>query len=235
MGIRGPLVCALAAGALAIPAIAGDARLPPGFVRLTDVTRLVRQDIRYAGSDNFMGRPAASYEAGECWLRREAALALANVALDLARDGWRLVVYDCYRPKRAVGDFLAWARDRNAPGRKDDYYPALDKGELFARGYIAASSSHSRGIAVDAGAEALDASGDVKQLDFGTRFDRFDMRSWTASRSIGKAASANRRRLTVAFTAHGFSNYAREWWHFSYRALVGAPAYDVPITAASAR
>jgi zinc D-Ala-D-Ala dipeptidase len=223
----------LAIGTLAIPAFAGDAGLPPGFVRLSDVTRSMRQDIRYAGSNNFMGRSAAGYGAGECWLRREAALALADVAHDLARAGWRLVVYDCYRPKRAVSDFLAWARDRNALGRKGEYYPTIDKGELFARGYIAAFSSHSRGIAVDAGAEALDTSSHVAPLDFGTGFDRFDPRSWTASRAISAGARANRRRFTAAFATHGFANYAREWWHFSYRALAGAPAYDVPITAAA--
>jgi D-alanyl-D-alanine dipeptidase len=195
------------------------------------VTNEIREEIRYAGSHNFVGRPIAGYAAPECWLRREAAEALLLVAQALAAKGWRLIVYDCYRPQRAVADFLKWARDPQDQKRKAEFYPRLDKEKLFALGYIARQSSHSTGAAVDAGAEAINAVGTATPLDFGTGFDVFDPRSATASSDISAAAAENRQRLGQAFAAHGFTNYAREWWHFSYR--VAAPrVYDVPITPA---
>ena len=219
------LCLALPATALAVPA------LPPGFVRLGEVGGGIRQEIRYAGPENFTGRPVPGYGAAECWLRRDAAEALARVARDLAGSGWRLVVYDCYRPLRAVAAVAAWAADPDDQLRKADYYPKIDKRQLFALGYIAASSSHSKGTAVDAGAEALDQVGMASPIDFGTPFDRFDPRSAGASREVGEAAAANRRRLSAAFKAQGFSGYAREWWHFGFKGAAGAPAYDVPIAA----
>jgi D-alanyl-D-alanine dipeptidase len=210
---------------------AEDAALPPGFVRLSQITKEMRQEIRYAGSHNFVGRQIAGYQAAECWLRKEAAQALAAVAHDLATSGWRLIVYDCYRPERAVADFAAWAKDRGAQQKKVEFYPALDKEKLFALGYIAAKSAHSTGTAVDAGAEAIDTAGRTTPLDFGTAFDTFDPRSATASPDIAAGAAQNRRRLVSMFAAHGFTNYKREWWHFSYR--VAAPsASDIPITPA---
>jgi D-alanyl-D-alanine dipeptidase len=208
-----------------------DPALPLGFVRLSQITKDVRQEIRYAGSHNFVGRPIAGYGAAECWLRKEVAQALTSVAHDLVAAGWRLIVYDCYRPERAVADFVAWARDSKDQIRKTEFYPALDKEKLFALGYIAAKSGHSTGAAIDAGAEAIDATGRAKPLDFGTAFDMFDPRSATASPGISSAAAQNRHRLASAFEAHGFTNYPREWWHFSYRIAAPRP-FDIPITPA---
>jgi D-alanyl-D-alanine dipeptidase len=228
-----PLSVAMSAGLVAVKAerAMGREGLPPGFVRLSQVAKEVRQEIRYAGTHNFVGRPVAGYGAAECWLRREAAEALALVVRDLAATGWRLIVYDCYRPMRAVADFAHWAGDPQDQESKAEFYPALDKDKLFALGYIALRSAHSTGAAVDVGAEAVDSGGVVTPLDFGTSFDAFDPRSATASRDIPQAAAENRRRLVAAFAAHGFANYAREWWHFSLR--VPAPrAYDIPITPA---
>ena len=222
---------ALAAMAYADALAREGTSLPPDFVRLSEVTREIRQEIRYAGSHNFVGRPIAGYSAAECWLRREAATALAAVAHDLVLEGWRLVVYDCYRPRRAVADFVRWAEDPGDQRRKAEFYPSLEKEKLFALGYIARQSAHSTGAAVDAGAERLSPAGDAAPIDFGTGFDTFDPRSATASPDIPDEAAANRRRLLRAFAAHGFANYAREWWHFSYR--VATPtAYDIPITSA---
>lgn len=197
--------------------------LPPGFVRLSDVAPQVRQDIRYAGRDNFTGRPVPGYSAPECWLRRDVAQALARVADDLARGGWRLVVYDCYRPARATTAFMRWAGDPADQARKTEYYPRIEKHRLFALGYIARTSSHSKGTAVDAGAERTDGT----PLSFGTPFDMFDTLSASASREVGEEARANRDRLAAAFRSQGFSPYAREWWHFGFGS--GGAAYDVPI------
>jgi D-alanyl-D-alanine dipeptidase len=220
----------VAAFAFLVPsctALAGD--LPPGFVRLADIAPGISQDIRYAGSHNFTGRPVKGYESSECWLRREAALGLAKVEEDLERRQWRLVVYDCYRPKRAVADFVAWAQDVKDQVARREFYPGIAKKDLFTQGYIAHASSHSKGIAVDAGAEQVDGTGQAKPLDFGSGFDLFAPLSWTANKAIPPEAAANRAALVAAFAAHGFANYAREWWHYSFTASAGALALDVPI------
>ncbi|WP_448954287.1 M15 family metallopeptidase [Labrys neptuniae] len=198
-------------------------------MRLADVAPGIRQDMRYAGAHNFVGRPIAGYESPACWLRREVAQALAATARDLDKRRWRLVVYDCYRPERAVAQFLAWAGDASEQSTKAEFYPRTPKAKLFALGYIARSSSHSRGIAVDVGAEALGPAGKAVPLDFGGGFDLFDQTSWTASAAIPVEAMANRKTLVAAFAAHGLVNYAREWWHFSLAGAAKAPAYDVVI------
>ena len=213
-------LAALGLGLLATPALA---QMPPGFVRLADLAPQVRQEIRYAGPNNFTGRPVPGYGAAACWLRRDAAEALARAAATLAASGWRLVVYDCYRPARATAAFMRWADDPADQLRRAEYYPRVEKSRLFALGYIARASSHSKGTAVDLGAER----GDGTPLDFGTPFDMFDARSATASREVSAEALANRRRLAAALTAQGFAAYAREWWHFGFGG--GGAAYDVPI------
>ena len=218
---------ALAIGLLATPALGAD--LPPGFVRLADIAPAIRQEMRYAGAHNFTGRPVPGYDTGACWLRREVGQALAAVEQDLEQRHWRLVVYDCYRPKRAVAAFLAWSRDPADQLARHEFYPEIDKKDLFRLGYIARSSSHSKGIAVDAGAERLDAKGAATPIDFGGGFDLFDPRSWTASKAITPEAVANRRILVAAFAAQGLVNYAREWWHYSLPALEKASAYDAVI------
>ena len=203
--------------------------LPPGFVRLAGIVPEIVQDIRYATPDNFTGRAVAGYEVPDCWLRKEAAAALAGVALDMAKTGWRVVVYDCYRPKRAVAAFVAWASDPAEQSRKAEFYPRIDKTQLFQRGYIARISAHSTGLAVDAGALPVDPK-IAQDIDFGTPFDRFDPRSATASPGISATAKANRQKLAAAFAAHGFANYSGEWWHFALRLPGKATAYDMPIS-----
>jgi zinc D-Ala-D-Ala dipeptidase len=229
------------------PAGARDA-LAPGFVYLRDIDPGIAQDMRYAGRDNFVGRPLPGYDAAECVLRREAAVALSRVQAELARENLGLKVYDCYRPTGAVAAFMRWAKDgaRDQPTKR--FYPALEKRTLFAYGYIAAQSAHSTGTAVDltlvklpaakpaafdpaahygpctgpAGARAPDNS-----IDMGTGFDCFDEKSHTASPAIDADQKFSRAELVAAMRLHGFKNYFREWWHFTYgRAL---QLYDFPI------
>ncbi|PRH86045.1 peptidase M15 [Labrys okinawensis] len=221
------LTTIIAISLFSAPALAAD--LPPGFVRLADIAPGIRQDMRYAGSHNFVGRPVAGYESPACWLKREVAQALAATARDLEKRQWRLVVYDCYRPKRAVADFVAWAGDAADQRTKSEFYPRTPKSRLFALGYVARTSMHSKGIAVDVGAEQVDAAGRAAPLDFGGGFDLFDETSWTASKAVPAETAANRRILAAAFAAHGLVNYAREWWHFSLPGAAGAPGYDVVI------
>jgi D-alanyl-D-alanine dipeptidase len=244
----------LALLALTWPAAAAE-RLPKGFVYLRDVDPSIAQDMRYAGFDNFTGRPLPGYDAPECVLRRAVAQALAQVQADLARENLSLKVYDCYRPTRAVRAFMRWAQEpekagaRAAPTKR--FFPTLEKRTLFAYGYIAAYSTHSTGGAVDltlvkrpaplappfdphaaygpctapAAQRAPDSS-----IDMGTGFDCFDERSHTASGAIAPEQRRWRARLVAAMRKHGLHNYFREWWHFSFGPR-GAQAYDFVIEA----
>lgn len=191
---------------------------PPGFARLADVAPDVIQDMRYAGPNNFTGAPAPGYGAPQCWLRAEAAKALAAAQKDARARGVSLVVYDCYRPRRAVSAFVDWSRNPDQR-TKPEHYPNIDKSALFSEGYIAEHSTHSTGLAVDIG---------VKDWDFGTPFDFFDPRSWTKAKT-SETARAHRDALIALMRRHGFENYPREWWHFTYKGADGAPSYDAEI------
>jgi len=222
--------------------------LPAGFVYLRDAAPGVMQDMRYATPNNFTGHPLPGY-AGECVLRRDVARALAKVEADLARQNLTLKTYDCYRPARATLAMWRWATDGARDGVKR-FYPTLDKRILFS-GYISARSAHSTGTAVDltlvrlpvppaAPFDARAAYGSCagpadkrapdNSIDMGTGFDCFDARSHTASRAISPAQRRWRDVLGAAMGKHGFKNYFREWWHFSYGPQP-KQVYDFPIPA----
>jgi D-alanyl-D-alanine dipeptidase len=198
---------------------------PPGFVDLAAADPSIVQDIRYAGSNNFTGRPVQGYAKAACWLRRETATALAAAQAEAVEMGLTLIVYDCYRPRRATQAFLRWASDATDQVAKASFYPTVDKRTLFAWGYIAGQSSHSTGLAVDIGMRRADGA----PLDFGTPFDRFDARSATYNAAIVGAAREHRRTLVALMTHQGFENYAKEWWHFSLRGAASAPTFDEEI------
>ena len=183
-------------------------------------------DIRYAGSHNFVGRPIDGYRAPRCLLTQSAANALAEVARDLATRGLVIKVFDCYRPARAVADFLRWARDSRDQAAKAEFYPDVDKRTLFRDGYIASRSGHSRGSTVD----LTLARADGPELDMGTPFDFFSPRSWAAASSVTAEQHANRMRLAVAMQRRGFRAYPKEWWHFTLRNEPFPNSYfDVPV------
>src|SRR5262245_21052362 len=119
---------------------AGQGALPAGFVYLRDVDPTIAQDIRYAGADNFVGRPLPGYEAAECILRRDVAAALKRVQADLAASGLSLKVYDCYRPARAVRAMATWVNDGRSEAATKRYFPKLAKSSLLRAGYIASRS-----------------------------------------------------------------------------------------------
>jgi len=193
---------------------------PPDYVRLADIAPGIVQDMRYAGSENFMGRPVPGYRAPCCWLRREAAAALKAAFEEAAAEGLRLVVYDCYRPPAATAAFLAWSQDPADQEMKADYYPNLDKKDLFDLGYIARQSTHTTGLAVDLAFEGH---------DFGTPFDLFDEKSATAEAKIVGPARDNRDRLLALMTKHGFENLPNEWWHFTYRGVADPRPVDFDV------
>lgn len=230
------------------PANGGVSALPAGFAYLRDVDPTIRQDIRYASTNNFTGQPLAGYEVGECIVRREVAAALRRVQQDLKPRGLSLKMLDCYRPRRASRDMLAWARGTETPAQKR-FHPRLDKRDLFRLGYIAASSVHSTGAAVDltlvelaaGNGEAFDAAASYADctaraearapegsVDMGSGYDCFDAVSHTAARAITPQQRDRRQTLVTVMRKQGFVNYAKEWWHFSLPGA-GHGAFDFPI------
>jgi zinc D-Ala-D-Ala dipeptidase len=235
---------------LPVPALAGTA-LPRGFVYLRDTDPTIAQDIRYAGSHNFVGRPIAGYRAAECILSDRAATALKTVQGVLAANKLSLIVWDCYRPRRAVDDFLRWSRDPTHTEMKAEFYPRTDKQKLFALGYLATRSAHSRGSTVDLGVvpspfslppptslPALKACTLPKgerfedgTIDLGTGYDCLDVLGNTSNPSVGEVALRNRQLLKSTMAKAGFRPYAREWWHFQ---LVDEPfgqGFDFDVSA----
>jgi zinc D-Ala-D-Ala dipeptidase len=232
MLVRAGLVLAMML--LPVAALAGSA-LPRGFVYLRDVDPTIVQDIRYAGSHNFVGRPIRGYLAAECILSVSAANALEKVQRVLAEKKLSLIVWDCYRPKRAVEDFVQWSRDPTRSEMKAEFYPRTDKAMLFALGYLARRSAHSRGSTVDLGivpaafssapppnpSPSLKACTSPKgerfedgTIDFGTGYDCLDVLASTSNGLAGEIALHNRQTLKSYMKAAGFRAYAREWWHF---------------------
>jgi D-alanyl-D-alanine dipeptidase len=183
-------------------------------------------DIRYAGSHNFVGRPIDGYRAPRCLLTPAATAALAEVARDLATRGLTIKVFDCYRPARAVADFVRWARDPRDQAAKAEFYPDVDKRTLFRDGYIASRSGHTRGSTIDLTLARTDGA----ELDMGTPFDFFSPRSWTAASGVTSEQHANRMRLAAAMQRRGFRLYAKEWWHFTLRNEPFPDTYfDLPV------
>lgn len=171
-------------------------------------------DMRYAGATNFVGRPIAGYEAPVCLLTRETVAALAKAQARLQDFGLGLKVYDCYRPKRAVADFVAWAKDLGDQKRKAEQYPNVDKTQLFALGYIAERSGHSRGSTLDL--TLVDTRTGV-EVNMGSGYDLFDPVSWPSDQTVGPAARAHRMLLQDVMLSSGFKPLKEEWWHFTLK------------------
>lgn len=227
--------------------------LPAGFVRLREVAPKVEQDMRYFGSHNFVGRPVAGYEAPECILTHPAAEGVAAAAAELAAEGLGLKVYDCYRPARAVADFMAWSRDLARQEMKPEFYPRIDKARVFELGYVAEKSGHSRGSTLDLAIVPIghrpepqwrpgDALADCAlpvgrrfpdpTLDFGTGYDCFDPKAHHGAEGISSGAAANRVKLKSLMERHGFRPYAEEWWHYTLASEPFPDTYfDFPVTA----
>jgi zinc D-Ala-D-Ala dipeptidase len=186
---------------------------PANFVEAASVVPGLVVDMRYAGSHNFVGEPITGYERPVCLLTQEAAHALALVQSDLSSRALGLKVFDCYRPQRAVAHFLRWAQDTADVRRKAEFYPHVDKRNLFALGYIASRSGHSRGSTVDL--TLVDKDG--TERDMGTSFDLFSPKSWPSDTSVNAQARQNRAILATAMRRRGFEPYNKEWWHFTLR------------------
>ncbi len=194
--------------------------LPAGFVYADELIPDLRVDLRYAGSRNFVGERIDGYLKQRCILTREAAEALKKVQDDLRTFGLGLMIFDAYRPQRAVDHFVRWARDTGDTRMKGEFYPGVEKKDLFRDGYIAAKSGHSRGSTVDLTIVSLSGEGAGREIDMGSGFDYFGSSSWPDCLHVAPEARAHRMLLQLAMKKHGFQPDSREWWHF---ALQGEP------------
>ena len=214
---------------LAFAAVAGcHGETTGSMLQLVPVTDpSVRVDMKYFSGDNLVGEPLDGYQANTCLLVPEAQEALKGVAADLQALGLGLVVFDCYRPQRAVNHFVRWASAPEDGSTKERFYPREEKSQMFARGYIAERSGHSRGATVDLGIYNLD-SGEL--LDMGTGFDFMDERSATEHALENSRAHQNRMLLRDAMSSRGFKNYPQEWWHYTFKPEPWPDQYfDVPV------
>ena len=187
---------------------------PSGFVVLADFVPHIIQEIRYHSSYNFIGERIDGYEEPVALLTKEAARALKGVSNELMVQGYRLKVFDAYRPACAVKHFVLWGIEDQDVRMKPYFYPELEKQELFNKGYIAKQSSHSRGSAVDL--TLLDMK-TGKELDMGSPFDLFSEVSHPDCRSITPEQFENRMILRQAMIRGGFVPLSCEWWHFSLK------------------
>lgn len=184
-----------------------------GFVPVGEAVPDAILEIRYYTTYNFVGERIDGYEEPVALLTREAAAALKLVSDDLRAKGYRLVIYDCYRPQRAVDHFVRWAEDVASTRMKQVFYPDVDKRELFSRGFIARRSGHSRGSTVDL---TLLDEGTGKLADMGGPFDFFGELSHPGYQGdLTSAQIGNRMLLRQAMLDRGFRPLSTEWWHFT--------------------
>lgn len=185
-----------------------------GFVFLDEVLRGVRWDAKYATWDNFTGTPVDGYEVNRIVGSHALADALREATARAAASGFGLLLWDAYRPQRAVDRFLRWSHEPEDGRTKARFYPNIDRAEMFTGGYVAPRSGHSRGSAIDLTLHHLD-TGDLAAMGGG--HDLMDERSHHGARGISPVEAANRAQLCSVMEASGFRRYECEWWHYALR------------------
>lgn len=184
-----------------------------GFVLITDVIPDAILEIRYYSTFNFVGERIDAYEAPVAYLTKEAAAALKNVSDEVMEMGYRIKIYDAYRPQTAVDHFKTWAEDVSDTKMQPYFYPELDKSVLFDQGYIAAKSGHSRGSTVDLTLVDMKTGRDI---DMGGGFDYFGELSHPSyTETLTQEQIDNRNILRNAMINNGFRPLEEEWWHFT--------------------
>ena len=183
-----------------------------GFVLLSDAVPDAILEIRYYSTYNFVGKRIAGYEEPIALLTKEAAIKLKEVSDELIEKGYRLKIYDAYRPQMAVNNFVDWAKDVNDTKMKKYFYPNLDKEVLFPQMYIMEYSGHTRGSTVDL---TLFDMNTEKEVDMGGTFDYFGKESHPDYKGITDEQYNNRMILREAMVSHGFKPLETEWWHFT--------------------
>ena len=187
---------------------------PSGFVVLADYVPHIVQEIRYHSTYNFIGERIDGYEEPVALLTKEAARALKAVSNEMIVQGYRLKVFDAYRPVCAVKQFILWGIEDQDIRMKPYFYPDLEKQELFDKGYIAKRSSHSRGSTVDL--TLLDMR-TGKEIDMGSPFDLFSEASHPDYRGVTEEQYNNRMILQRVMLRNGFEPFECEWWHFTLK------------------
>jgi len=185
---------------------------------IIDVKQLIPDavfDLRYASSNNFTGKQVSGYEEAKCLLDHEAAHALQKVQKNAKAIALRLIIFDCYRPLRAVNDFMNWLDQPEQLQVKDRYHPHLSKPELLGP-YIAEKSEHSKGFTLDVSLAKQNTNGEYQKIEMGSSFDLFDPISNTDDPSISLSHQKNRYLLKELMEGEGFIAYDMEWWHFTY-------------------
>ena len=185
-----------------------------GFVVLADFIPQIVEEIRYHSTYNFVGERIDAYEEACALLTKEAARALKAVSNEMIVKGYRLKIFDAYRPVSAVTQFKLWAIEDLDIRMKDYFYPEIEKQDLFKLGYIAAQSSHSRGSTVDL--TLLDMKSG-KEIDMGSPFDLFSEKSHPDYRGITDEQYQNRMLLQSVMVRNGFLPLDCEWWHFTLK------------------
>ena len=183
-----------------------------GFVSVGKAVPDVLLDIRYYSSFNFIGERIDGYEEPAALLAREAARALKAVSDEAKGLGFRLKIFDAYRPQKAVDHFVRWAKDPADIRMKQYFYPDLEKKDIIPRHYIAEHSGHSRGSTVDL---TLFDMASQRDLDMGGTFDFFGERSHPDYAGVSESQHENRMLLQRQMVKHGFRPLDSEWWHFT--------------------
>ena len=186
----------------------------PDFVSVAEAVPDVILEIRYYSSFNFIGERIDGYEEPAALLSREAAEVLRKASTELMNKGYRLKIFDAYRPVQAVEHFVRWAKDPDDIRMKEYFYPDLNKEDLIPQGYISPRSSHSRGSTVDLTLFDMKAGRDA---DLGSPFDLFSPLSHPGCELIGTTQKALRTLLRETMTASGFMPIDEEWWHFTLK------------------
>ncbi|AXG70182.1 D-alanyl-D-alanine dipeptidase [Kordia sp. SMS9] len=202
-------------------------QLPKGFVYVSDYIPEITLELRYFGTNNFVGTPIDGYEAEKCILSLPATKALQKAQAALKKQNIGIKIFDAYRPQRAVDHFRRWARNLNDTLMKKQFYPDVAKKDLFKLEYIATKSRHSSGSTVDVTLIHLDTK---EELDMGSSYDFFGKISWVSYQELTKAQLHNRKLLQETMLQNGFRNYPQEWWHFTLRGEPNRNQYfDFPV------
>ena len=208
-------IVAICMGILMLPVLAQQKKeLPQGFRYLHEVIPDIVLEVRYAGTNNFLGTPVEGYKIEKIILSTPAAMALNKVQQDLKSLGYCLKVFDGYRPQRAVNHFITWAKVSEDTIKKQQFYPDVDKKDLFNLGYISTRSGHSRGSTVDLTIVDYNTG---KEVDMGGPYDFFGELSHHNYSKITAKQKDNRVLLKQIMVKHGFTPYTQEWWHYTFQ------------------
>ncbi|MAC87562.1 MAG: peptidase M15 [Gammaproteobacteria bacterium] len=188
--------------------------LPKGFSYVSEIDATIKKELRYATSNNFIGKPIDGYLKDSLIISTPAAKALKEIQTKLMLSGLSLKIFDAYRPQQAVDHFVRWAKVMNDTLMKQLYYPDVQKSELFTLGFIASKSGHTRGSTVDLSIVDVKTN---KEVDMGSSYDFFGEKSHPFYKKITETQMKNRMLLRTIMIKNGFIPYDNEWWHFTLK------------------